>query len=87
VTEHEQRLGHRRREIGPAELDLKRRVVAEPLRLLVRVDVASHPGNQSRVVDNLSFGLIQAKPLGEPERDQTLAQHMFHRLAHAQVRG
>ena len=58
VTEHEQRLGHRRREIGLAELALKRSVVAEPLRLLIRVDVASHPGNQSRVVDNLPFGLI-----------------------------
>jgi len=67
------------------EIGLQRHVVAEPLRLLVGVDMTSHPGQQGRVVHDLPVSLVQAHPLGQPQRDQALAQDVLHRLAHAQV--
>jgi len=50
MAQHEQRAGGGGGEIDPAEVGLERRVVTEPLRLLVGVDVASHPGQQGGVV-------------------------------------
>ena len=85
VAEHEQRSGGRGGEIDAADIGLERRVVAEPLRLLVGIDVTAHPGQQGRVVHDLPVGLIQAQPLGQPQRDQALAQHVLHRLAHAEI--
>jgi hypothetical protein len=40
---------------------------------------------QSRVVHIGSPLLVQPNTLGEPQRDQTLAQHMLHRLPEAEV--
>ena len=58
-----------------------RMIVAEPLGLLVRVDVAADPGDQRGVVDDRARLLVQADPSSEPHRDQALAQHVLHRLA------
>jgi len=85
MAEDEQWPGGGRAEIRVPEVGLERGVVAEPLRLLVGVDVTSHPGQQGRVVHDLPVGLVKAKPLGQPHRDQALAQDVLHRLAHAQV--
>ncbi len=87
MAEHEQRPGGGGREVDVAEVGLERQVVAEPFRLLVGVDVTAHPGEQGRVVHHLTVGLVQAQALGQPQADQALAQHVLHRLAHAQVRG
>jgi hypothetical protein len=85
VTEHEQRPGGCGGEIDAADVSLEHRVVAEPFRLLVGIDVTAHPGQQGRVVHDLPVGLIQAQPLGQPQRNQALAQHVLHRLAHPEI--
>ena len=64
---------------------LQRDVVAEPLRLLVRVGVAADVDEQRGVVDVGARLLVEADPLREPQRDQALAQHVLHRLPEAQV--
>ena len=85
MAKDEQRPGGDRAEVGVPEVGLQRRVIAEPLRLLVGVNVASHPGQHGRVVDDFPVGFVQAHPLGQPERDEALAQDVLHRLTHAQV--
>ena len=85
MPKDEQRLRRNRAEVGVPEVGLQCHLVAEPLRLLVGVDMAAHPGQQGRVVHDLLVGLVQAHPLGQPQRDQALAQDVLHRLAHAQV--
>ncbi len=60
-------------------------VVAEPLRLLVRIRMAADVDQQGGVVDRSPRLIIQAHPLREPQRDEALPQHMLHRLAEAQV--
>jgi hypothetical protein len=47
--------------------------------------VASHPGEQARVVDDLAFGLVEAEQLAHPQRDQGLADDVLHRLPEAAV--
>ena len=64
---------------------LQRDVVAEPLRLLVRVGVAAHVDQQRGVVDGRALGLVEADELTEPQRDQALAQHVLHRLAEPEI--
>ena len=64
---------------------LQRDVVTEPLGLLVRVGMAADVDQQRRVVHDGSLRLVQPGGLGEPKRDQALAQHMLHRLPEAQV--
>ena len=64
---------------------LQRDVVAEPLRLLVRVCVAADVDEQRRVVDGRPRLVVEAEPLGDAQRDQALAQHVLHRLAEAEV--
>ena len=39
------------------------------------------------IASDLLVGLGQAQMPGQPQADQALAEHMFHRLAHAQVGG
>jgi hypothetical protein len=85
MAEDEQRPRGDRAEVGMPEVGLQRHVIAEPLGLLVGVDMASHPGQQGRVVHDLLVGFVEAHPLGQPQRDQALAQDVLHRLAHAQV--
>ena len=72
-------------EVGPAKIGLERGVVAEPLRLLVRVNVAAHPGDERGVVHHFAVPVRQVQVLGQSQRDQRLAQHVLHRLAHAEV--
>ena len=64
---------------------LQRDVVAEPLRLLVRVGVAADVDEQRRVVDDRALVLVEPDALGEPERDQALPQDVLHRLPEAEV--
>ena len=64
---------------------LERDVVAEPLRLLVRVGVTAHVDQQGGVVDGHPVLLAEARVAGQPQRDQALAQHVLHRLAEPQV--
>ncbi len=60
-------------------------VVAEPLRLLVRVGVAADVDEQRGVVDDRPLLLVEPDALGEPERDQALAEDMLHRLPEAEI--
>ena len=64
MAEHERRALHRLAEVDAPDRMLDRLVVAEPFRLLVRVDMAPHPGQQRRVVDDLPLGRRQPDPLG-----------------------
>ena len=64
---------------------LQRDVVAEPLRLLVGVGVAADVDEQRGVVDGRALLLVEPEPLGEPQRDQALAQDVLHRLPEAEV--
>ena len=64
---------------------LGRDVVREPLGLLVRVGVTTDVDQQRRVVDDRALVLVEPHPLGEPQRDQALPQHVLHRLAEAEV--
>ncbi len=81
---HAQRLAGRARlvvELGRLQGD----VVAEPLRLLVGVGVAADVHQQRAVVDGRPSLVVEADPLGDPQRDQALPQDVLHRLAEAQV--
>jgi hypothetical protein len=60
-------------------------VVAEPLRLLVRVGVAADVGQQGRVVDDGPLLVVQPDVLGDPQRDPALPHHVLHRLAETEV--
>ena len=60
-------------------------VVAEPLRLLVRVGVAADVDEQRRVVDVGALLVVEADPLRKPQRDQALPQDVLHRLPEAEV--
>ena len=64
---------------------LQRDVVAEPLRLLVRVGVAADVDQQRRVVDDRRAALVEPEPSASRRRDQALPQHVLHRLAEAEV--
>ena len=84
VAQGEQLAGHARH-VRRAGVGLERQVVPEPLRLLVGVDVATDPRDQARVVDEPPCLLVEAQALGEPQRDQRLAQPVLQRLAHPQI--
>ena len=47
--------------------------------------MAADVDEQRGVVDDRSLLLVEPDPLGEPQRDQALAQHVLHRLAEAEV--
>ena len=47
--------------------------------------MTAHVDQQGGVVDGCPIALVEPDPLGEPQRDQALAQHMLHRLAEAEV--
>ena len=74
------------REVRLPEVALERSLVAEPLGLLVGIDVAPHPRHERAVVQGVAFIVCQADPLAQRERDQALAQPMLHRLTHTEVR-
>jgi hypothetical protein len=60
-------------------------VVAEPPGELVGVRRAADPGEEGDVVRRLSLAGGRIDPVAEPDGDQTGAQHMLGRLAHAEV--
>src|SRR5439155_22822092 len=64
---------------------LERDVVAEPLRLLVRVGVAADVDEQRRVVDDRSVLLVEAETLRDAQRDQALAQDVLHWLTEPEI--
>ena len=64
---------------------LQRDVVAEPLRLLVRIGVAADVDQQRRVVDVGALLVAEADPLRKAQRDQALPQDVLHRLPEAQI--
>ena len=51
----------------------------------MRVGMTSDADEQRRVVHVRSPLLIEPDPLGEPQRDQALAQHVLHRLPKAEI--
>ena len=60
-------------------------VVAEPLRLLVRIGVAADVDEQRRVVDIGARLVAEADPLRKAQRDQALPQDVLHRLPETQI--
>jgi hypothetical protein len=64
---------------------LERDVIAEPLRLLMRVSVTAHVDQQRGVVNRHPVLLTQPGLPRQPQRDQALPQHMLHRLPEPQV--
>jgi hypothetical protein len=64
---------------------LQRNVVPEPLGLLMSVGVTADVDQQARVVDGRTRLVVQVEPLRQSQRDQTLAQDVFHGLAEAEV--
>ena len=50
-----------------------------------RLDMTAHVDEQRRVVDGRPRLLVEADPLGQPQRDEALPQHVLHRLAKAEV--
>jgi hypothetical protein len=60
-------------------------VVAEPFGLLMRVGVTPDVDQQRGVVHRRPVWLTQSRLIGQPQRDQALAQDMLHRLAKPQV--
>ena len=77
VTDHEGGALDRSTEVDRPDVVLDRGVVAEPLRLLVGVNVASDPCHHRREVDNLP--LVGPKPhvLERAEEPVGLAEHML----------
>ena len=64
---------------------LDRDVVAEPSRLLVRVGMTADVDEQGGVVDDRALLLVEPHALGDPQRDEALAEHVLHRLAETEV--
>jgi len=51
----------------------------------VRVGVTAHTDEQRSVVDATSFLVIEIEVISQPQRDDALPQHVFHRLAEAEI--
>lgn len=60
-------------------------VVAEPPRILVRVGVAPDPHDQGRVVGGIPLLPAEPKSIGQSGRNQRGPQHVFGRLAQAEI--
>ena len=67
------------------DVGLQGLVVAEPLGLLVGIDVASHPRQHGGVVDDPAFGLVEPLQVRQVQRDERLAQDVLHRMTHAEI--
>jgi len=79
---------HVRREPGHVvlpEVPLQRKIISEPLRLFVRVDVTADPGDQRDVVEDCAILVAQAQSLTQSERNQALPQRVLHRLTQAKI--
>src|SRR5262249_17189210 len=64
---------------------LERDVVAEPFGLLMGVRMTADVHEQRRVVDDDALTVVEADPLGQPQRDQALPEDVLHRLPEAKV--
>src|SRR5688572_27824921 len=64
---------------------LERLVVAEPLRLFVRIYVASQPGQHGGVIHDLAFLLVHREIFGKAQRDIGLPEHMLGGVAQSKV--
>ena len=47
--------------------------------------MAADPGDQRSEVHSLQVSGAQTDVLAQPQRDEALSEHVFHRLAHAEV--
>jgi hypothetical protein len=47
--------------------------------------MAANVEEQGGVVDDRPLLLVEPEPLGQPQRDQALAQDMLHRLPEAEI--
>ncbi len=65
MTHHEHGARSRIRKVGLAEVALQRRLVAEPLGLLVGVHVAPHPCHERAEENCIAIVLPQLDPLSE----------------------
>jgi hypothetical protein len=83
LPEHVQHLRELRRpdvvHAGP-----ERDIVAEQLRQLERLP-RTDQGQQGHPISLGTLLLLEAEVIGEPQRDETGAQHVLHRLAERQV--
>ena len=86
VRQHEPGPGCRTGEVDPPDACLQFEIVAEPFRLLVGIDVTPDPRQQCRVVHDDAVRHVDTHPIGQPNRDQALAQHVLHRQTHAKIR-
>jgi hypothetical protein len=71
--------------VDQSHVPLQCLIVAEPLRLLVGVDVAAQPRHERGVIQRPPLRLVESDTLAEAERDEALAHDVFHRLSHAEV--
>jgi hypothetical protein len=71
--------------VGQPRVALEHEVVAEPLGLLVRVDVAADVRQQRGVVEDRPLLVAQLEPFRQPQRDQALPQDVLHRLSEPEV--
>ena len=85
VADHECGALDRPAEVDRADLVLDRTVVAEPLGLLVGVDVATDPRHHRREVDNLALPGIEPYLLSEAKSQVRLAEHVLHGMSHTKV--
>ena len=81
VLQHEPRPGV----VDEREVGFERQIVPEPLRLLVRVDVAAHPCEERGVVDRHALRFVQPDALTQAHRDQALAEDVLHGLPQPEV--
>ena len=72
--------------IAIVRVPLQRQVVAEPLRLLIRIGVTANPREQTRVVQRPAFAIVEPEPLRKTQRDQARTDHVLHRLPQPEIR-
>ena len=73
------------RTVDEGEVCFERQIVAEPLGLLVGVDVASDPREERGVEDRGARRFVQADALGQAHRDQALPEDVLHGLPQPEV--
>ena len=72
-------------QVGQPGIALYDQVVAEPLCLLVGVDVAADVRQERGVVEHRPLLLIELEPVTEPQGNEALSKHVLHRLAEPEV--
>ncbi len=87
VLQHERgRLPRPAEVIAIVGVPLQRQVVAEPLRLLIRIRMTANPREQTRVVQRPAFAIVEPEPVRKTQRQKTRADHVLHRLPQPEIR-